>query len=245
MLGQKCASHGPSTACEPADLAASFAPPPEAVAGRPAGSMTLIFTSSGERLWRRVEYWPVDDQNGTLIGLLGLVREADAPRSAADSQANEIRVQLMRLRERLHRSFGFESLIGRRAGSSPASRTGSIGVTSTVPVLIVGEPGTGKRTVARTIHHLGMNRNQPLVPIDCEALPFDKLEGELFAAGRKADAGPSGLTCFKLKPSHGCRSQRHEPAAAAHPSLASRPANSACRMPRRPRTPDRHDLRRS
>jgi PAS domain S-box-containing protein len=192
MLGQKCASHGPLQAGEPADLAASFAPPPEAVAGRPVGSTTLIFPSSGERLWRRVEYWPLDDQNGALIGLLGLVREADAPASAPDSQAHELRVQLMRLRDRLHRSFGLESLIGAGPAHRRLLEQVRLASASTIPVLIVGEPGTGKRTVARTIHHLGANRNQPLVPLDCEALPFDILEGELFDRGQKADFHADG-----------------------------------------------------
>ena len=50
------------------------------------------------------------------------------------------------------------------------------------PVLIVGEPGTGKRQVARAIHQNGPGRNQPLVPFDSEALPAEVLERELFAA---------------------------------------------------------------
>lgn len=188
IVGQKCAFHGPLQAGEPADLAASFAPPPEAVAGHPAGSTTLILASSGERLWRRVEFWPLDHQNGLLIGLLGLVREAEAPASTPDSQAHELRVHLMRLRDQLHHAFSVESLIGAGPAHRRLLEQVRLAAASTIPVLIVGEPGTGKRMVARTIHHLGTNRNRPLVPLDCEALPFDMLEGELFALGQKADA---------------------------------------------------------
>ena len=124
--------------------------------------------------------------------MLGLVREAEAPASATDSQAHELRVQLMRLRDQLHRAFGFESLIGAGPAHRRLLEQVRLAAASTIPVLIVGEPGTGKRMVARTIHHLGANRNRPLVPLDCEALPFDMLEGELFARGRKADAQTDG-----------------------------------------------------
>jgi DNA-binding NtrC family response regulator len=51
-----------------------------------------------------------------------------------------------------------------------------------VPVLIVGEPGTGKRHVARTIHLRGPGRQRHLVAFDCEALSAETLESELFGA---------------------------------------------------------------
>ena len=49
-------------------------------------------------------------------------------------------------------------------------------------MLIVGEPGTGKRHVARTIHQQGPGRQRPLIAFDCEALPAEILERELFGA---------------------------------------------------------------
>jgi len=102
LLGQTCAAYGPTEAGEPADVAASFVPPPEAVAGQPSGSLTVILHASGERLWRRVEFWPLRDHSGALIGMLGQVREASTPPSVPDSQAHQLRVRLMELRERLH-----------------------------------------------------------------------------------------------------------------------------------------------
>ncbi len=60
-----------------------------------------------------------------------------------------------------------------------------------MPVLIVGEPGTGKRHVARTIHQHGPNRHRPFLAFDCEALPAEILERELFgAADAEAPTGP-------------------------------------------------------
>jgi transcriptional regulator with PAS, ATPase and Fis domain len=190
VLGLVCNAHGPTQAGDLAGLGGSFYPPAEARAGRPAGGPTLIIHSGGERKWRRVDYLPAHDAAGARLGMLGVVGSIESPAIAPDSDAQRLRSELLEVRNRLHGRYGFDTLIGRGPAHQRLLDQVGAAAATTVPVLIVGESGTGKRLVGRTIHQRGARPSAPLLPFDCAALPAEVLSRELFGYPRDEDSPP-------------------------------------------------------
>lgn len=63
----------------------------------------------------------------------------------------------------------------------------------TCPVLLIGETGTGKELVARSIHARSLRRRHPFVPIDCSSIVPTLIESELFGHVKGAFSGADSM----------------------------------------------------
>jgi DNA-binding NtrC family response regulator len=114
-----------------------------------------------------VQTRPVPAERLLAVLERGLAHRRLAARMAAMEEDLEGRLRLGGLDGR---SSGLARVLAqiRTAGASRA------------PVLITGEPGTGKGLVARSLHQHSDRRDEPFLWVHCGALPADQLERELF-----------------------------------------------------------------
>jgi transcriptional regulator with PAS, ATPase and Fis domain len=70
-------------------------------------------------------------------------------------------------------------------------------------VLIMGDTGTGKELVSELIHGHSSRRKQPLVCLNCAALPDSLLESEMFGYERGAFTGAHATNAGKLQQADG------------------------------------------
>lgn len=84
------------------------------------------------------------------------------------------------LRGELRKQYGFDNIIGSSPEAQRAYVMAAQVAKSNATVLILGETGTGKEYLARTIHYQSDRADGPFVKVNCAALPENLLESELF-----------------------------------------------------------------
>lgn len=83
----------------------------------------------------------------------------------------------------------FRKLIGQSAPMRHIKQLISQVASCDSNVLIIGQSGTGKDIIASCIHDLSLRRHNPLVPINCGAIPTELMESELFGHEKGAFTG--------------------------------------------------------
>ena len=122
-------------------------------------------------------------RGGACIGAFATVQRF----SDAENRQNELRSQL------LHKGYRAKYTFDDVVGQSPAIRRcitilKKMSLTQ-LPVLLIGETGTGKELFAHAVHNASPRANGPFVAINCAAMPENLLESELFGYEEGAFTG--------------------------------------------------------
>ena len=161
----------------------ALTPPPEVRQGTMMRVRRLPPGNDPAGRWWDVDFLPLRTTGEkAAVFILGRITSGAVE---AVSPAVPLPERLLALRERRTQHFGPELL----SDTSPALRRLAeqvrLAVRTTAPVLLVGEPGVGKRTLARLIHYQSQQRERPFALLDCARLPSDAPADVLFG-GRPA-----------------------------------------------------------
>jgi DNA-binding NtrC family response regulator len=106
------------------------------------------------------------------------------------------------LREEYTARYGFPRIVGEHASIREISQQIQRIAATDSTALLLGESGTGKELFARAIHHLSGRREQPLVALNCAAIPEGLVENELFGHERGAFTGAGARKVGKIDLAH-------------------------------------------
>lgn len=164
----------------------------EIMSGAAILTETEFMHKNGNRAPVELNVTSLLNPEGQIIGRLGVARNiADRKRVEKELYESERRSSL--LEEEiidLHRRIKGERVI---LGESEAikkvfSQIEKVAATDAT-VLVYGETGTGKESVAQAIHYNGCRKDKPFGVIDCAAIPATLLESELFGHEKGAFTG--------------------------------------------------------
>jgi PAS domain S-box-containing protein len=192
MRGLACKRHANPVPSSPEELVSALVAPPEVLAGQTSRARRLIPCSGGKSRWCDLDFLPLHDEKGVLA-VLGKI--TPAPPGPAPPPMPQVDA-LVALRAAHAERYRYDYLTSSQvAGSAPLRQVvdqARLASQTRVPVLITGEPGTGKQWVARTIHYQSAARETAFVALDCAHLPPGVLANLLFGAGGlvwRADMG--------------------------------------------------------
>jgi DNA-binding NtrC family response regulator len=97
--------------------------------------------------------------------------------------------ELRPLTEKITAPLSFEDVVGSAPQFRTALAIAAKAARARVPVLIEGESGVGKDVIARAIHAASPRHKQPMVVVNCGAIPANLVESELFGHERGAFTG--------------------------------------------------------
>lgn len=142
-----------------------------------------------------------------LIGAFTLrmrqARTLDSALANLRSASERLEAENLYLRNEIKLTHDFEEIIGESATLKQALQLVEQVANTPMPVLILGETGTGKELIARALHEHSRRCNRPLVRVNCATLPANLVESELFGYEKGAFTGATGSKRGRFDLAHG------------------------------------------
>ncbi|MGN6059019.1 MAG: sigma-54-dependent transcriptional regulator, partial [Sphingomicrobium sp.] len=117
---------------------------------------------------------------------------------AANADRRKAAGELAPVSEKLAPQLALEQLVGAAPQFRAALAVAAKGARNRLPILIIGEPGTGKETIARAIHAASLRAKGPLLSLDCKAIAANIIDSELFGHEKGAFPGAFAPKVGKL-----------------------------------------------
>lgn len=100
-----------------------------------------------------------------------------------------LRDEVQRLREQVDRKQGLPAIVGASSAIERVRKLVRRVADADAPILVRGATGSGKEMVARAIHYAGKRASEPLLAVNCSALPGTLIESLVFGHQRGAFTG--------------------------------------------------------
>jgi len=142
-------------------------------------------------LFNESRAWTAEEITGYKLvaeNVAGAILRANALAKIEKLQ-EKLEVENLYLQDEIRLAHGFSEIIGDDYGLKQCLMAVEKVAPTDVPVLILGETGTGKELIARAVHGLSSRRDRPLISVNCPTLPADIIESELFGHEKGAFTG--------------------------------------------------------
>ncbi len=185
LVGRRCV-YCNTERQDKSNLSNQLCPPPQAWQSSTYHGLITVRAAGGKQQ-RSASFFPLslDQQPSPMLVMLDEQDNDDSPAELQDAET--LHRQIIELREAWSVRFTLDRLVGQSPAMRQVRSRVEIATQSACRVLIVGQSGTGRETVARTIHrHRSQGRRAPLVPLSCSVLDAALLESTVEACVRQA-----------------------------------------------------------
>ncbi len=138
-----------------------------------------------------------------LTVLSSLIAQTTHRIQTVNQEQEELRYENLKLKRELSEKNKINDIQGKSSKMQEVYEMIHRVVDSNATVLLRGESGTGKTLVAKALHYNSKRQEQPLIVVNCSALPETLLESELFGHEKGAFTGATERKAGRFEQAEG------------------------------------------